>query len=67
MARKSKPGTIGGLFPVSKPVIAMIHVGALPGTPASCMTLAELEARAVREAHLLSDSGVHGLMLENTL
>ncbi|MBI5768886.1 MAG: BtpA/SgcQ family protein [Verrucomicrobia bacterium] len=53
------------LFAAKKPVIAMIHVGALPGTPASAESLCDLETRAVREARLYRDAGVHGLMLEN--
>jgi len=53
------------LFGSAKPVIAMIHVGALPGTPAGGLSLAELERQAVREATVFRDAGVHGLMLEN--
>jgi len=53
------------LFKNPKPVIAMIHVGALPGTPASRLTLAQIEAQAVHEAKIYRDSGVHGIMLEN--
>ena len=53
------------LFTSPKPVIAMIHVGALPGTPASGLTLAEIERQALREAKIFRDAGVHGLMLEN--
>ena len=43
----------------------MIHVGALPGTPASIRSLREIEAQAVREAIVYRDAGIHGLMLEN--
>ena len=53
------------LFSSPKPVIGMIHLGALPGTPASELTLAQVEKLAVREAKLLSGAGVHGLMIEN--
>jgi membrane complex biogenesis BtpA family protein len=53
------------LFRASKPVIAMIHVGALPGTPAAKESLRAVEAQAVREAKLYRDAGVDGLMLEN--
>ena len=53
------------IFQSAKPVIAMIHVGALPGTPASGLTLAEIEAQAVREAKIYRDAGVHAVMLEN--
>ena len=56
---------ISRLFRASKPVIAMIHVGALPGTPASARSLREIEAQAVREAKLYRDAGVDGLMLDN--
>jgi uncharacterized protein len=53
------------LFPQPKPVIAMIHVGALPGTPASTQSVAELIALAVREARLYRDCGVDGIGIEN--
>jgi membrane complex biogenesis BtpA family protein len=53
------------LFKTPKPVIGMIHVAALPGTPASKFTLTEIEKLAAREAKLLRDAGVHGLMIEN--
>ena len=53
------------LFNSPKPVIAMIHVGALPGTPAHGLSLAEIEQQALREAKMFRDAGVHGLMLEN--
>jgi predicted TIM-barrel enzyme len=38
------------MFSHPKPVIAMIHVGALPGTPASKLGVAEIVEAAVREA-----------------
>ena len=53
------------LFATSKPVIAMIHLGALPGTPASRRSLVEIETQALREAKIFRAAGVHGLMLEN--
>lgn len=53
------------LFPNAKSVIAMIHVGALPGTPASGLSLANIEKQALREAKIFREAGVHGLMLEN--
>jgi len=53
------------LFSHPRPVIAMIHVGALPGTPAHTQRLPELEAHAAREARIFSAAGVQGLMLEN--
>ncbi|HTL71788.1 MAG TPA: BtpA/SgcQ family protein [bacterium] len=53
------------IFTSAKPVIGMIHLAALPGTPASELTLAQIEKLAVHEAKLLRDAGVHGLMIEN--
>lgn len=53
------------LFKTRKPVVAVIHVGALPGTPASALDVDELVELAVREAVLYRDGGVDGLMVEN--
>ena len=54
------------LFSNSKPVIGMIHVGALPGTPAGVMSLAELTELALSEAKIYAACGVDGIMIENT-
>jgi membrane complex biogenesis BtpA family protein len=43
----------------------MIHVGALPGTPAGRASMRELEAQAVAEARVYRDGGVHGIAIEN--
>ena len=53
------------LFPHHKPIIGMIHVGALPGTPAHTQGMAELIAQAVREAQLYRAGGVDAVMIEN--
>src|SRR5215212_12223324 len=53
------------MFASTRPVIAMIHVGALPGTPAGGASLRDLEARAVAECAIYRDAGVHGVALEN--
>ncbi len=53
------------LFHNAKPVIGMIHVGALPGTPAGTHSVSELTAQAVREAAIYRDCGVDGLAIEN--
>lgn len=53
------------LFGTTKPVIGMIHLGALPGTPAHGRGLRALEHDAVREAMLYRNAGVHGVMIEN--
>jgi membrane complex biogenesis BtpA family protein len=53
------------LFSSTKPVIAMIHLDALPGTPAGGRSVREIETTALREAKMYRESGVHGIMLEN--
>jgi hypothetical protein len=53
------------LFPAPKPVVGVIHVGALPGTPASRLSVEELARGAAREAAIYREGGVDGLMVEN--
>lgn len=56
---------IEDLFKTPKPVVGVIHVGALPGAPASSLAVGELTELAVREAARYRDGGVDGLMVEN--
>lgn len=60
-----KKMTGASLFRTPRPVVAMIHLDALPGTPAGGRRLAEIEAKAVREAKLYRAAGVDGIMIEN--
>ena len=53
------------LFAHPKPVVGVIHVGALPGTPRSTRTVAELVASASDEAKLYRECGVDGVIVEN--
>jgi len=53
------------IFQKTKPIIGMIHVGALPGTPAHAQSLAEIVALAISEAKIYRDSGVDGIGIEN--
>jgi membrane complex biogenesis BtpA family protein len=53
------------LFDGRKPLIGVIHVGALPGTPRSRAGVDELTDTAVREAAVYRDGGVDALMIEN--
>src|SRR4030095_2130732 len=53
------------LFSQPKPVIGVIHVGALPGTPRNSQSVAELVSTAKREAQIYRESGVDGVMIEN--
>src|SRR5690349_18068786 len=53
------------LFARSKPVLGVIHVGALPGTPRSSQGVAEIVASARSEARMYRESGVDGVIIEN--
>ena len=53
------------MFRRAKPVIGVIHIGALPGTPRGSETVAELVASARNEARLYRGSGVDGVIIEN--
>jgi len=53
------------LFLLDKPVVGVIHVGALPGTPQSSQTVAELVAFARGEAKIYRECGVDGIIIEN--
>jgi len=53
------------LFPRSKSVIGVIHVGALPGTPRSSQSISGLVKLAKSEARVYQAAGVDGIMIEN--
>jgi uncharacterized protein len=53
------------IFPQAKPVLGVIHVGALPGTPAQQQSVAELITAAEHEAQLYRAGGVDGVIIEN--
>ncbi|MEA3287144.1 MAG: BtpA/SgcQ family protein [Candidatus Marinimicrobia bacterium] len=53
------------IFPEPKPLIGMIHVQALPGTPKNVLSVSEIVAQAVKEAKILSENGMQAIMLEN--
>ena len=53
------------LFSRSKPVVGVIHVGALPGTPRSSQTVSEIIDSAKREAVIYNECGVDGVIIEN--
>jgi membrane complex biogenesis BtpA family protein len=53
------------LFGASKPIIGMIHIGALPGTPGSHLPLSKIVAAAVREAAIYREAGLDGVAIEN--
>lgn len=53
------------LFSRAKPVVGVIHVGALPGTPRASWTVAELVSEGRREARIYKECGVDGVIVEN--
>jgi len=53
------------LFSHNKPIIGVIHVGALPGTPRGVLSVAELGQQAKQEARVYRECGVDGVIIEN--
>ncbi len=53
------------LFSAPRALIGMIHVGALPGTPAAAEPLERIVERAVDEARVYRELGFTALMIEN--
>ena len=50
---------------ITCPVVGMLHLPALPGSPAFDGSCQEIEAAVLRDAEALAEGGVHGLLLEN--
>ena len=50
---------------IPKPVIGMIHLMPLPGSPGYGGDLGAIREAALRDADALFTGGVHGLMIEN--
>jgi len=53
------------LFSHPKPVVGVIHVGALPGTPRASLNVGELVNQARHEAKIYRECGVDGIIIEN--
>jgi membrane complex biogenesis BtpA family protein len=53
------------LFSRPKPVVGVIHVGALPGTPRGSRSVGELVRAAGEEARVYRECGVDGIIIEN--
>src|ERR1044072_9417387 len=58
-------GLVTPLFSRSKPIIGVIHVGALPGTPRASQRVVELVRSAREEAKVYREWGVDGIYIEN--
>lgn len=52
-------------FGAPRALVGMLHVGALPGTPAACHSVDRLIEHAVAEARIYRDAGFTALALEN--
>jgi membrane complex biogenesis BtpA family protein len=53
------------MFGAPRALIGMLHVGALPGTPAARESVSGVIQRAVSEARAYADAGFTALMIEN--
>jgi hypothetical protein len=56
---------IQSLFDSPRALIGMLHLGALPGSPAHRAGMDELIAGALAEARVYRDAGFHALLIEN--
>jgi len=57
---------IKSLFGVQRALIGVVHLQALPSTPASKLDITAISSIAVDEALAYEDAGFHGVMIENT-
>ena len=53
------------LFKTTKPLIGMVHLLPLPGSPRSRGDISIVEDRAVADVRALVEGGVHGVLFEN--
>ncbi len=53
------------MFRVNQPLIGMLHLQALPGSPHFSGDVREIRDRLMSDAEALLEGGVHGLLLEN--
>src|SRR5947207_14350631 len=57
---------IESLFGVRRALIGVVHLQALPGTPANRLDVATIKSIAVDEAAIYKETGFHGILIENT-
>src|SRR5215467_11986039 len=53
------------IFEKGKPVIGMLHLPALPGSPMNAFSEAAIRHRVLKDAEALATGGVDGMILEN--
>lgn len=56
---------IPAIFSAPRALIGMLHLGALPGSPAAREPLDRIIDAAVTDARVYRDAGFHGVMIEN--
>lgn len=61
-----KLGVIQSQFGVRRALIGVVHLQALPGTPANKLDITTITSIAVQEARAYEEAGFHGVMIENT-
>src|SRR5437016_13974620 len=57
---------IESLFGVKRALIGVVHLQALPGTPANKLDVTTIKSIAVDEAAIYHEAGFHGILIENT-
>jgi membrane complex biogenesis BtpA family protein len=57
---------IQALFNAPRALIGVVHLDALPGTPANTCGISTIAERAVAEARAYHDAGFSGVLIENT-
>jgi uncharacterized protein len=61
-----KPNALRGLFTEQKPVIGVIHLAPLPGSPRySREPVSEIYAAGARDGRTLAEGGIDGIIVEN--
>ena len=65
MSASDRVSTFQTRLGAPRALIGMLHVGALPGTPAACDPLDRIVDRAVAEARAYRDAGFTALAIEN--
>jgi hypothetical protein len=53
------------LFPAPKPIIGMLHVPALPGSPRNRLSFHQIRDWVVRDAEALASGGIDAFLVEN--
>ncbi|MCF2143930.1 MAG: BtpA/SgcQ family protein [Candidatus Heimdallarchaeota archaeon] len=65
MTSKKQPRTFHELFPEKKPIIGMLHLPALPGSPKHQLALEVIIEQAKAELDALIKGGVDAILVEN--